>query len=496
MLLVSGIWLARFYLRYIGQHDYGLWIVGTQLLVYLTLTDFGVVELLPQQIAYATGRAGGQAVGHELQQLVGQTVRLVMMQLPAVIAIATAMFFMIPAEWRGLRGPLGLILAGFVLSFPLRIIPAMLQGLQDLGFLGKVQLISWFLTTCATVLMVYAGWGLFALALGWLVGQMIATPVFIIRIRRHFPGVVPKGLPPLNWPRTREQLGKGMWLCVSQIAQPLVAGSDLLIIGKLFGPAAVVPYACTGKVIGVLANQAQILMQTATPGLCEMKTAESRSRILGVLVALTHGILTFSGLVFCGVAIINQWFVTWWVGSKQWGGLTLTITLAVAMLFRHWTTTTAYGVFCFGYQRRISLTNLIDGAITASVCFVLTMQFGVVGAAAASLVGAILVSLPANLSIIAQDVGISIWELIHDMVTSFLWRFLAVGGAAVLIGSKWTPSSLPVAIFTALAITLVYSAVMLPNILRSPLGNYVRPVLSSLRLKFTNAPVSLSHEQS
>ena len=50
-MLVSGIWLTPLFLNHVGQHDYGLWLVGTQLLTYLTLTDFGVVALLPLETA-------------------------------------------------------------------------------------------------------------------------------------------------------------------------------------------------------------------------------------------------------------------------------------------------------------------------------------------------------------------------------------------------------------------------------------------------------------
>ena len=52
-----GLWLTPFLLFRVGQHDYGLWIVGTQLMFYLALLDFGVVALLPRETAFATGRA-------------------------------------------------------------------------------------------------------------------------------------------------------------------------------------------------------------------------------------------------------------------------------------------------------------------------------------------------------------------------------------------------------------------------------------------------------
>src|SRR5580700_7760769 len=106
LLMLTGFWIMPFYLGRIGQHDYGLWLVGTQLLAYLSLTDFGVVALLPLETAYATGRAGGVASNAiDLPQIIGQTARIVLYQLPIVIALAVAMWFLIPAAWRDLRGP-------------------------------------------------------------------------------------------------------------------------------------------------------------------------------------------------------------------------------------------------------------------------------------------------------------------------------------------------------------------------------------------------------
>ena len=49
-------------------------------------------------------------------------------------------------------------------------------------------------------------------------------------------------------------LGRSAWVSLAQIAQVFLNGTDVLIIGKLLGPAAVVPYSCTSKLVTVLAN--------------------------------------------------------------------------------------------------------------------------------------------------------------------------------------------------------------------------------------------------
>ena len=43
MVTLVGLWLTAFLLRTLGNRDYGLWLVATQMLGYLMLSDLGVV---------------------------------------------------------------------------------------------------------------------------------------------------------------------------------------------------------------------------------------------------------------------------------------------------------------------------------------------------------------------------------------------------------------------------------------------------------------------
>jgi O-antigen/teichoic acid export membrane protein len=496
LLVLAGFWLMPFYLGHIGQHDYGLWLVATQLLTYLTLTDFGVVALLPLETAYATGRAGGSAQAEDLPEIVGRSARIVLFQLPIVVLLAVVMWLLIPANWGDLRGPLAVALLAFVVGFPLRILPALLQGLQDLAFANGLQTIVWMLSTVATALMILAGWRLYALALGWLVTQVAMTPLYLYRLKTRFPGVMPHRLPPIVWSAVRTQLGKGFWVSVAQVAQLLTTNTDLLIIGRLLSPAAVVPYSFTGKLPGVLGNQASMLMHTAAPALCELKTGEARPRVFQALSALNQAMLTFSGLVFCVVVVINHWFVDWWIKARQYGeqygGIWLTLAILACMVIRHWTTTSAYAVFCFDHQRRISLTNLCDGVVTAGACLAGTALWGVIGAPIGSMVGACLVSLPLNLSVIARDTDTTLPVILAGMLGGWFWRFLLLIGGSILVAFRWSPKNLVEAGVAAAAVSVIYCLVMLPNLLRAPLGMYIRPIMSSFHDKFTALRMRLS----
>jgi len=481
-----GLWLTPFLLHRIGQHDFGLWLVGTQLMFYLGLLDFGVIALLPRETAFATGRAASIAEAADLPLIVGQTIRIVLAQMPLVAIAAVIAWFIMPAEWEGLRHPIGLVLLAFVLTFPLRIFSAVLQGLQDLAFLGRMGIISYSLSTVVTASLILFGWGLYSLAIGWTVLQLTIATAGWYRLRTHFPGVLPRNLPKLPWSIARERLKQGSWVSLNQIAQVLLNGTDILIIGKFFGPAAVVPFVITGKLVGVLANQPQMLMQLAGPGLSQMRVGESRERLSQVCIALGQAMLMLSGGVVCVVLVVNQGFVSKWVGANQFGGFWLTTLILCSMLLRHWNLTIGYALFSFGRERRLCVTALLDGLVSVVAIAVFVWRWGLIGAPLGTIVGACLVSLPSNLSALAMESGRSAWTLVRPLMPWFA-RFIFLLLAAGAVAHAWTPSTWPLLALTGFCGALVYAAVMFPLSLRLPLGLYIGPRLLPIRTRFSRA---------
>lgn len=483
LTIAVGLWLTPFLLGRVGQHDYGLWLVGTQVLAYLALMDFGLIALLPREAAFATGGAEKVEAATELSLLVGQTARLIAWQMPFVALAALVSWLMLSAAWVELRDPIGVVLLSFVLAFPLRLFNALLQGLQDFSFVGRVGIVSYLLSTTITIGLVVADWGLYALAAGWVTQQLFGSLVCLYRLRARFPGVLPRALPKLPRVAARKRLAQGLWVSLTQVAQVLWNGTDILIIGKLFGPAAVVPYVCTGKMIGVLANQPYVLMTAAMPAISQMRAAESRARVAEVCVALGQAMLMLSGAVVCVVLAVNEGFVARWVGAAQYGGFWLTALLVLNMLLRHWDLTVAHSLLCFGHERRLCVTALLDGVVSIGLVALLLWLYGLPGAPLGQILGTCAVSLPLNLSALAAESGRTRWEMLRPLVPWFV-RFALLAAASGALARVWKPEGLLPIALTAAAVGLAYAALMFPVALHEPLGNYVRPRLSLLRAGF------------
>jgi O-antigen/teichoic acid export membrane protein len=471
---VAGLWLTPFFLGHLGQATYGLWLVGTQVLAYLLLMDFGIVALLPREAAYVTGRTGARD-GAELRPLVEKALTLAVAQTPFVLLAAAGSVFWLQGSWSGLRLPLAFVLGLFVLTFPLRVFGATLTGLQDLAFVARAQLCAWAAGTAVNVLLVLQGYGLTALAAGWCVTQALVIGSCVARVAMLFPAAMPRRLRIQESLAARDYVMRSLWVSVSQVSQVLLNGTDLMIIGALLGPAAVVPYACTGKLVSVLANQPQAILQSAAPALSELRTAASRDRLFQVSAALAQATLAVSGLVACVVLAVNGGFVTWWVGADQFGGLALTVLLLAAMMIRHFNTTNVYALFCFGFERRLALTGLADGIVTLGISYALVRAVGVAGAPVGALAGVLLVSGPLNSAALSRETGVAPAQMLAAL-GPWLWRLVLVVGIAGIAGYLVRPPSFVLLALMGGAAGLLYTLAIVAPLMRSPAGVYLQPL--------------------
>jgi len=472
VLMASGLLLTPFLLQRLGTGKYGLWVVAAQLLLYLGLIDLGIVAIIPRSVASIAGRTDPAGRDAAIAQLITATLRIVAAQTLFAACTAVVVLRFLPAQWEPIRTPLTALLVFYVLLFPFRLAQGILAGLQDTRFMGTVQLVAWGAGTLATVLLVFKGYGIASLAAGWILTQSCIALCSILRLKLRFPGTFPRRLSAIDPGAARKLLGQGGWVSVSQVAQMLLGGTDILLIGKILGPEAVVTYALTGKLIAVLANQPQMLMQVAVPGLSEMRAAGSSVAIVRVASALIQGMLLITGLVICVVMATNRAFVEAWVGKQHFGGFALTMLLLVNLLLRHITVGAIYTIFAFGRERRIAIVSLLDGLVAMAVAALLLPVIGIAGAAVGLIAGVTLVSLPANYSALLSITGSTIRDFIRPL-SPWALRFVPVVLLCAVIQQLLGPQNLVGAALIGLVVAVLYLVAMRVVLLQPPLSQYI-----------------------
>ncbi|HYO70323.1 MAG TPA: lipopolysaccharide biosynthesis protein [Archangium sp.] len=476
-----GLFLTRFLLERLGSEQYGLWLVGFQLLNWLLLLDVGVIALVPREVASTTGRADGPEA---TPRLVGFTLRLALMQSLLVGAAALGLWLLLPSDWEALRPALGPTLLAFVLLYPLRMLSALIEGLQDLAWLSGAQMVGWVVGTGTTVGLVLLGHGVVSLAWGWIVQQLLQAALAGVRLVWRHRHVLPRRLPRLERAEVLGWLRRGAWVTVNQLATVLLTGTDLLLVGKLLGPEATVVYACTSKAVSILIHQPRMLVNAALPGLSQMRTGESRERLLQVCTSLVQASLLISGLLTTGVVAANGAFVGWWVGPDKYLGLGVSGLIALNMLLRHWSGATAMATFAFGDERRIALTSLADGVVALGVGAVGLGLFGFIGAPLGTLAGLVLVSLPSHLRALARHSGIPLRQLLRPLFPWF-WRTGVTLVLATLLSLAWAPGHLVGFLTVGLCAALLYGFLVGPVAFVAPLESYVRPRWNALTARLS-----------
>lgn len=486
LVMAVGLWLTPFLLRRLGQHDYGVWLVGLQSLTYLSLLDIGVIGVLPRQVAWMTGRIQLGSQARELRTLIEENAVVVLFQTPILFLAMIVAWFLIQRHVSGLQGVLCIILVAYGLQFPLRIFFAILEGLQDFAFIGYLQMIAWTGGVIVNISFVSLGFGLYGLAFGWTLTQAIITLGSIWRCYSRYFEYMPRSLPWLEFRAMWKHLQSGLWVSISQITQMLVKGTDVILLAGLRGPGAVVPYSCSTKLQMVLANQPQVILQAAQPGLTQLRTTAGREHIGRVIGNLAQAMLMMSGAVACVILCVNKGFVQKWVGPEQFLGFWFTVWITVGMLLRHLNATTIYSLFCFEKERFISIVGLCDSACFATLSYFFIRLFGTIGIPLASIASVCLVSLPWTARELRRVTGVPIWTQLKPIREWFI-PFSVIGLTVGIAVQFYNPDNYLACAIVVAVVAAMYLAIEFHVIQRSLWGEHLRRLTGRLLEKVSSA---------
>jgi O-antigen/teichoic acid export membrane protein len=484
LTLSCGLWLTRFLLREVGQEEYGLWIIVLQVLMYLEMLDLGVVAVVPRQAAYVTGSSQGEEGRRRLALLLHHAQAVVRWQVAALAAVAALVWVVFTkADPRApVAGPLAAVAASYLFFFYFRVYPALLRGLQDLGFLGVLTLAAWSVGVGVTVAGVLAGWGLWALVASWWANNTILTIGSYLRLRALHPELW--GLPAGGGPagERRALLEQGVWISVGKLAHVLGNGAEVFVFAALGGPAWVVVYSCTAKLVQIGANQIQTLVTGAEPAVSELKAGGSPERLTRALVALGQFVLWAAGLIATALLAANAAFVTAWVGAGQYGGDGLTGLLLVRMLLRVYLLTLFNILFCLGFERWLAWVTLADGAATVGLTALFVLWLGLPGYPLGSILIGCLFTLPLCLVFLSRRTAVSGLALVRS-AGPWLAVQVLLGGTLFALGRLWRPHGLPEAVAAGTAAAALYLLAMAPVLVRSACWPHVRGPLLALRAR-------------
>jgi O-antigen/teichoic acid export membrane protein len=476
LVLAVTFLIVPYTLDTLGEDRFGLWVVAFGTIAYLALADLGLCAVTTREIAQGVGR---REPPERLREALERSLHWVIWFSLAVLALFAVVDGVWGSQWKPewvpMREPFAAMVLGYLLVFPLSLFASALTGLGDLGFYWLAVAAQQLLGAAVQILLLKLGYGLWAMVGGFLAGQGTVVVLLVLRLAWKFPACFPRRLPSLFQPGSRPLLAAGAWASVSALGNVVLSGLDVLILGMLIDPAAATVYALTTRLPGTLSRQLHQVIGTLMPSLAEAGAERSPAAMAQTLTTLflCQAILVGFGAVL--VLGVNEVFVKVWVARHDvYGGHGLNSWFVAAMFLRQWQAMTVQMLFSLGFNKLGPLVTLADGAITAGLTGLFVGAFGIVGAPVASALGAILVSLPVNLSSLGRTVGASALALAVPMGEWLLRSLPALGVAVgVAYGSAYANTAwerIGILALGSTAIAVVYGAAMVPMLRRTPLA--------------------------
>lgn len=402
---IQGIFLVPLYLRFIGVPLYGAWLASMQVVGWVTILDPGTDEVTRQRVAYAHG--GRQL--HEIGQLIGSGLAINIL-VAFCITVAALLVTPVLPRWFRVNGQnaaqlttaaavLALASGATVVAYALG---SSLLALQRAGGYGVVLIIGNIAGLSLNVGLLYAGWGLTAIAAGFLFKAVVWVAgwscILIWTCR-------PRGCEPVRLTfsvgQARALLRLACYMFASKIASMLQTSSDGVLTGIILGPSQTAILMLTGRVIDAVRMLPDKIGAAMQPSLANLAGVGDREKNLRVSMRFLTAISLVAAPLIATAAALNRDVVRLWVGSALYGGQPLSALLGVSSILTLLTTAIYHVLFANGLIETTSKISLVAGAVKIVLLALLLRWLGLIAVPIATTAAILIVTAPKYLRVLS-----------------------------------------------------------------------------------------------
>lgn len=374
--------LAPVVLRMSGRETLGAFAAIMQVVALLQLVDIAGAWSLERFMAQAIGRDPSGARFRE----VFTTARLIFLLSYITFALLVVllsfvvgrMFHLTPqVDWQA-RWALRVIALWAVVRTPLAAYMNGLVAMQEMATANLIGTLTGSLRVIASLGLVLAGGGLFGLMVAGALAEACGLTLSRVRFKKLFPHLMPKwGIP--DRALLREMIGFGGHAMIYNLGYTLVARSGNMVAGLTSG-AAMASVFYTSQTPGMMGTDlVQRFADSTTPGINELYGRGERERMRYTITRLVRLMLVLCLPLAIGILLFNHDLVVVWVGSPQYAGRLLTMSLGVCCIGIAMQRVAVNHTIILGWMRMLSATTLAQGACFFGLALWLGHRLGLGG---------------------------------------------------------------------------------------------------------------------
>lgn len=331
--LARNVLFVPIYLHSISLAEYGAWLATGGALALMLINDFGLSGVVTQKISVALGAGNFEALG----SLAGSAQIIGLLMAVGLTAVSLVLVPFLP----GLQSLSALQQHTVVNCFAIAVAAnaaglvgataiSVIRSLQKAGLAGCIALFADLANVAVTLIGLFRGAGLYAIAVGMLVRSLILAVGAPLGVWT----VCSRGLKValiVRWPSVRELLGDSSRFFLSAVAMKIQAQANVFFVNSILGPTSAATYSLTVRahetVLMLIGQINAALVPSVTHLFGSGNIARFRSVLLRLLITLA-GITAFAMSL---TIVLNAGFLRLWVGSYGFAGQNVSITMGAAL---------------------------------------------------------------------------------------------------------------------------------------------------------------------
>jgi O-antigen/teichoic acid export membrane protein len=420
--IVVVVMLTPYILEQIGIDRFGLWSLCLASAGVLALLDMGLSTATVKYVAERTGNGDHRARNEALSSLMVVYSALGIICATTVFLVAEQVVSLLDlADQDASDYVFAMQIIGLCLAFalPLTLFKTMLVGAGRFDMVNVAEIIGVVLNAVLIILMLELGLDIYGLAIAY-ASILVAVPLMLAPIAfRILPELTIKPAL-LRWERLRELLPMAFYFLLANIAMLLILRSDVLIIKSFLPLTAVAAFAIAAR-IGEYAYLLNKQFSNAImPLISQSNGSGDRHTVRASLVDATR-ILAGIATMLIGLGIFHaETLVVIWVGEDLLDAALPLRIILLAVLFStlHMNASNVLGMS--GGHRGVAGIMLASAAVHVLLSLMLIPEFGIIGAALAMLISAVLVEFGLLLPLACKQQGVRLGEVFTDLVPCFI----------------------------------------------------------------------------
>jgi O-antigen/teichoic acid export membrane protein len=331
--LIRNILFVPFYLHTIPLAEYGAWLATGGALALILVNDYGLSGVVTQRISTNYGAGEFDRLGG----LAGSAIAIGSVMSLLLTAISLACVPFLP----GLRD-LSPVEAGTVVTcFKISIVAnalgviggtstSVIRSMQKAVLAGSIVLAADIANVIVTLYGLFAGNGLYAIAVGLLARSLIVTIISLYWVWKLCARELSSRLTVIG-SVVRNLLGESSRFFLSAIAMKLQSQANIFFIGSALGPTSAAIYGLTVRAHETVLMLIAQINGALVPSVTHLFGSGNRERFRTVLLRLLVLIGTLTAFALTLTVILNAGFIKLWVGQYAFGGQSVSVLMAVAL---------------------------------------------------------------------------------------------------------------------------------------------------------------------